>query len=152
LHSCHRQPGTRPDGKIDAAEFTRFIDVVRQICGEAGRLDVCDISLGQILAHAPTDTTGIWPFEPARDVLDRPDLEKMRHGFQIGTQNKRGVTSRAYDEGGGQERQLASKYRAYAKALQSSHIYVAAALEQLAGFYDNDGLREDLSAKLRIEN
>lgn len=75
----------------------------------------------------------------------------MRHGFQIGACNKRGTTSRAYDEGGGQERKLADTYRNHARALRNSHPNVAAALEELAGWYENDGLREDLRAKLRRE-
>ena len=89
-----------------------------------------------------------WPFEPARDILDRPELEDMRHGFQIGARNKRGMTSRAYDEGGTQERKLAAMYRSHARALHNSHVNVAAALEQLASWYENDALREDISARL----
>ena len=53
-------------------------------------------------------------------MLDRPELETMRNGFAVGATNKRGVTSRAYDEGGGQERELAGSYRAHARALHIS--------------------------------
>ena len=84
-------------------------------------------------------------------MLDRPELETMRNGFAVGATNKRGVTSRAYDEGGGQERELAGSYRARARALHISHVHVAAALEQLASWYENDGLREDIQARLRRE-
>lgn len=75
----------------------------------------------------------------------------MRRGFQSGAMNKRGVTSRAYDEGGGQERTLADTYRSYARALHSSHAYVAAALEEIVRSYESDGLREDIEAELRGE-
>jgi hypothetical protein len=84
-------------------------------------------------------------------VLNRLDFEEMRSGFSMGARNRRGVTSRAYDEGGGQERNLAATYRAHAHALQDSHVNVAAVFEQLASWYENDGLREDLQAKLRRE-
>jgi len=151
LHHCRRQPGTQADGTINNAAFVQFIDDARDLCREADRLGVCDSTLGQILAHAPADSNGVWPFEPARDILDRPELEDMRHGFQIGARNKRGVTSRAYDEGGAQERKLAAMYRGHARALHNSHVNVAAALEQLAGWYENDALREDISARLRQE-
>jgi hypothetical protein len=151
LHACRRQPGTQADGRIDQGEFVRFIDETRALCKVADRLGPCDSRLGQILAHAPPDCKGVWPIGPVRDVLDRLDLEEMRSGFAMGTRNKRGVTSRAYDEGGGQERHLATTYRAYARALQNSHVNVAAVLEQLASWYENDGLQEDLQAKLRRE-
>ena len=75
----------------------------------------------------------------------------MRHGFQIGVVAKRGDTERAYDEGGGQERTLADTYRSYALALHNSHPNVAAALEELARWYESDGRREDIRAKLRRE-
>jgi hypothetical protein len=151
LHQCCRQPGTQPDGTVDCNAFVKFIDEARELCREADRLRACDLTLGQILAHAPVDSNGVWPFEPAREVLDRPELEDMRHGFQIGTRNKRGVTSRAYDEGGDQERKLAATYSGYARALRNSHPNVAAALEEIARWYEDDGTREDLRAKLRRE-
>ena len=61
---------------------------------------LCTLSIPPDVAGSPS-SNGVWPFAPASDGLDRPELEDMRHGFQIGACNKR---SRAYDEGGGQER------------------------------------------------
>ena len=151
LHHCSRQPGTQTDGTIDRAAFVRFIDEARELARDVDRLKVCDSTLGQILAYAPADSDGTWPFEPARDVLDRAEFEDMRHGFQLGAANKRGMTSRAYDEGGDQERRLADTYRSHARALRNSHGNVAAALEELARSYERDGLREDQEARLRRE-
>jgi hypothetical protein len=93
----------------------------------------------------------VWPIEPVRDLLDRIEMEEMRSGFAMGTRNKRGMTSRAYDEGGGQERALAAIYRSHARALQDSHVNVAATLDQLASWYEHDGLQQDLQANLRKE-
>nr|VFK09360.1 MAG: hypothetical protein BECKLPF1236B_GA0070989_10089 [Candidatus Kentron sp. LPFa] len=112
LQACERLPGTRPDGSIDGEELTRFINATRKLCREADRLEVCDSTLGQILAHAPKDKDGVWPCAPVRDLLERPELEEMRRGFQIGTYNKRGITVRAHGKGGGQERALAAQYQA----------------------------------------
>jgi hypothetical protein len=151
LHACQRQPGTRPDGTIDSEELTGFVNEVRRLCKEADRIEVCDSTLGQIFAYAPPDTDGTWPSQPISDVLDRTEMQEMRNGFAVGTRNKRGVTSRVYDEGGGQERDLAATYHAYARALHSSHVHVAATLEQLALSYENDGIQEDLQARLRRE-
>jgi hypothetical protein len=151
LHNCRRQPGTRADGSIDPGAFVRFVDEARQLCRAADRLAACDETLGQIMAHAPADAKGVWPCEPARDVLDRSELEEMRRGFLVGSVNKRGMTSRAYDQGGDQERALAREYRTHARALQNSHVNVAAILQELARSYENHGVREDVSAKLRIE-
>jgi len=151
LRACGRQPGTQPDGSIDRDAFEKFIDETRRLCQQADRLEVCDSKLGQILAYTPADSNGIWPSQPARDVLNRPELDGLRRGFVIGARNKRGTTSRAYDEGGGQERELADTYRGHARALQNSHPNLAAVLEDIARSYESDGSRYDVEAKLRRE-
>jgi hypothetical protein len=61
------------------------------------------------------------------------------------------VTSRAYHEGGGLERDLADDYRRHASALHNSYPLLAASLDAMAGSYDYDARREDTQAKLRIE-
>jgi hypothetical protein len=151
LHACRRQPGTQADGSIDPNAFTLFIDTARELCDEADRLTMCEQTLGQILAYAPTDEDGTWPFMPARDVLDRSDLEEMRTGFSIGTRNKRGVTSRSPCDGGGQERDLSAHYRSQAERIQYTHPNLAATLEKIAKSYEHEGRREDLDASLRKE-
>ena len=151
LHACARQPGAQTDGSIDHNAFIRFVDAARDLCRQADRLTMCDQTLGQILAHAPSDDDGVWPFAPAREVLDRPEMEEMRHGFSIGTWNRRGVTSRSPWDGGAQERDLAGSYRSQAVRVQYSHPNVAATLEEIAKSYERDGTREDVEASLRKE-
>ncbi len=151
LHACVRQPGTQADGTIDHNAFRQFIKDVRELCRQADRLDVCDSTIGEILAHAPPDKDGQWPFAPARDELEPMDREVMRNGFIIGTHNKRGVTSRGVWDGGVQERDLANHYRSYAEKLHLSQPNVASLLEQIARGYEQDGKREDARANLRKE-
>jgi len=151
LFACPILPGTQLDGTLNESLFYSFIDRVRSLCREKDRLEVCDDTLGQILARSPDGQDGIWPFEPARNVLDRPELEHMRRGFVIGTLNVRGVTSRAPDEGGSQERELAAEYRSHADALRASYPYLAAALDEIAKSYEQQASREDLDAQLRLE-
>jgi hypothetical protein len=151
LHACKQQPGAQKDGDIDHNAFTVFIDTARELCRHADRLTMCEQTLGQILAHAPADEDGTWPFLPARDVLDRAELEEMRKGFVIGVHNKRGVTSRSPWDGGDQERHLAAHYRNHAERVQYTHPNMAATLEKIAKSYDNEGRREDVGANLRKE-
>lgn len=151
LHACKRQPGTQADGSIDHDAFTQFIDAARELCRQKDRLTMCEQTLGQILAHAPSDEDGTWPFLPAREVLDHMDMEEMRKGFSIGLFNKRGGTSRSPWEGGDQERNLSVTYRSQAERVQYSHPCVAATLEKLAKSYEDDGKQEDIEANLRKE-
>lgn len=151
LRNCYYQPGTQPDGTIDRNAFIEFIDEARDLSREADRLKSCDSTLGQILAHAPADSDGGWPFTTARDVLDRPEFEDVRRGFVVGVRNSRGVTSRAHGEGGNQERKLAQKYRDHALAVRNSHPNLAAAIEKIARSYLNDSRQEDMEAELSRE-
>ena len=151
LHACTLQPGTQADGSIDATAFTLFIDSARDFCRKADRLTMCEQTLGQILAHAPADDDGTWPFLPARDALDRPELEEMRTGFAIGTRNARGGTSRSPFEGGDQERDLSAHYRRQTERIQYTHPNIAATMKQIAEGYEHEGRREDLDANLRKE-
>ncbi len=151
LHACTLQPGTQTDGSIDSDAFTLFIDSARDLCRLKDRLIMCEQTLGQILAHAPADEDGTWPFLPARNVLDRPELEEMRSGFVIGTRNARGGTSRSPFDGGDQERDLSTHYRKQAECIQYTHPNIAATLDKIAESYEHEGRREDLDASLRKE-
>ena len=151
LQNCQRLPGTQPNGTIDPSSFFLFIDEARNFCQEKDRLEVCDMTLGRILAYAPVGGDGIWPFEPARDILERLELEVMRQGFVVGTSNKRGVTSRPPDEGGAQEHNLADKYRSYAKDIRMSYPNLASALDKISDIYEQEGRREDLETDLYLE-
>lgn len=151
LNDCETMPGTADDSTFDPEAFKSFVVEARRLCAEADRLGSCDAVLGQILSHAPADSDGIWPFGPARDLLDHGDHERMREGFEVGTHNNRGMVTKSYAEGGGQERKLADRYRKHASALHNSHPLVAAMLERIAEGYDLDGKREDDRAKMMIE-
>ncbi len=152
LHQCSRLPGTRQDGTIDHDVFLKFIKETRELCKEEDRLTVCDITLGMILAHSPPDSDGVWPFKPARDVLEYPDHEEMRNGFQTGIFNKRGTFWRSLDEGGTQERKLAEQYDNYARILGNSYPNLSTVLQAIARGYEREGRREDLEARLRKES
>ncbi|WIW88095.1 hypothetical protein K3M67_14200 [Sphingobium sp. V4] len=151
LHACERQPGTNPDGSIDGDLAIQFVEDARRLATEQDRLEVCDITLGQILAHAPNGADGFWPGDSARVLLERAPSEDMLRGFYTGSMNKRGVHSRAAYEGGDQERELAAHYRHHANGLEETHPQVGKALHELARSYDRHGAIEDLDAKLRIE-
>nr|VFK62256.1 MAG: hypothetical protein BECKTC1821F_GA0114240_10724 [Candidatus Kentron sp. TC] len=151
LDACKRLPGTRPDGSIDGEALTHFIDAARECCRRIDRLEACDSMLGRILAHAPEERDGTWPCAPVGELLERPELEKMREGFHIGAYDKRGITCRAYGEGGDQERQLAARYRAWADRLRNSHPNVASMLEGIAKDYEQEGKWRDTEANLDKE-
>jgi len=151
LRNCRRLPGSRPDNTIDPEALIEFIEKTRELCQAAGKLTVCDLVLGEIMSYSPVGSDGVWPCEPVREVLDRPELERMRRGFQRGVLSRFRIFSKACYEGGDQERELASIYRNYADALRGSYPYLASALDEIAKTYERFGEYEDWDALLRLE-
>ncbi len=151
VRSCYCIPGQRPDGTIDAEVLAGFVDRVRELAREAGRLQVCDLRLGNLLANAPRDPDGVWPCRAVAALLDRVDLEDVRFGFRLGVQKARGVVTRRHDEGGEQERALAEEYRKRADRLAIDFPRVAATLRELAETYEREARRADEELRARRE-
>jgi addiction module HigA family antidote len=147
LSGIETVPGRNEQGQLTTEGLRAWINAVRNACVELGRLEVTDLKIGELLAHALSGTDGVWPCEPVRDVLEEVHSDAMMRGVHTGQFNARGVHSRG--EGGAQERELADKYRAWAEALQYSHPYVSSQLlMRLTKTYEHDARREDTEANI----
>lgn len=151
LHQFNQIPGQKDDGSVDGEQLSAWVVEARRLCREVDRQGSGDGAIGRMLSVAGTGSDGIWPIEGVRDVLDGEDAEEIRSGFYIGALNERGVTSRTYDEGGLQERELAKKFQKYAVALSQTHPRLAETIGMIQKNYEDQARREDLDAKLRIE-
>jgi hypothetical protein len=148
LEAIKRIPGHNDLGELQAERLAKWITTVRQSCAELGRADVSDICIGKVLSCAPVGTDSVWPCEPVRDVMEDIQSESMMEGAHTGVYNSRGVHWRGED--GGQERELANKYRKWGLALRISHPFVASKLLMaLANTYDHEASREKTEAGIR---
>ncbi|KZC15892.1 XRE family transcriptional regulator [Rhodanobacter sp. FW510-R12] len=145
----NRIPGTREDGTIDADVLESWIKEARTLAKAAGREEIADSRIGNMLSASPMGADGNWPAEPVREMIDLFRSKPMIDGFRIGKSNRRGVTSRSPGDGGKLERIEAAKYRAWAKALSYEHPHTAKALDALADDYDWQARREDEEAERR---
>lgn len=148
LHHGRGVPGDLEGGGIDRTKFDAWITGVRELAAEQDRRDVADLTIGGWLSNSPADTDGTWPCLSVRDLFEQEGAENIRRGFHTGVINNRGVHSRAVGAGGGQERDLAAKYRAFAAPLLGSHPRTAAVLESIAKSYDADARQHDLDSAL----
>lgn len=147
LNEITKIPGTNDDGKIDGHALTAWISEARQLCCNYARADVGDYCVGELLAKAPAGKNGIWPCEAACEAMEEIALKHIGEGFRIGTLNSRGVVARG--EGGRQEQELATKYRAWAEHVRFDYPFVGRILEDIAAHYDRDGERWDSEAEVR---
>jgi hypothetical protein len=147
LELWNRIPGTRDDGTLDGEILELWIKEARALAKAAGREDIADSRIGNMLSASPIGADGNWPTEPIREVIDLFRSKPMIDGFRIGKSNRRGVTTRMPRDGGELERQEAAKYRAWATAIAYEHPHTAKALDVLADEYDWQARREDEGAE-----
>lgn len=144
-------PGQRPDGTVDAALLTQWVDDARRRLAAADRTDAGDTQIGEVLASSPEGHDGAWPAEPVRDLIESLKSPRLEHGFEIGAFNRRGVTSRGVFDGGALERQEAAKYRAWAATTASRWRRTTRILRNLAETFERDARREDDEARVRAD-
>ncbi|MDE0363366.1 MAG: hypothetical protein OXI74_19490 [Rhodospirillaceae bacterium] len=139
-------PGRTEDGTVDYETLSAWVNEARRLCGERGRGSIGDEFIGQLLAKAPAGEDGVWPCEPVRELLDSTMVPAIGIGFDVGTHNLRGVTSRGAFDGGDQERTLADKYAEWALAIASKWPHTAGLLWRIAESYQHEAQRIDQEA------
>ncbi len=142
-------PGQSTGGNtIDAVVLENWVRRARELCSQDGRREIGDYQIGEILARAPADED-VWPCDAVRDVIDEhgADSDTLEEGFLNGTWNSRGMTNRGPFDGGTQERDLARRYRRWAKECDAEWPRTARLLRQLAKFYEEYALTEDADSE-----
>lgn len=136
-------------GEIDTGKLKSWLGRVRTLCARYGRADAGDVEVGQLLAlsRPPSGGDEIWPCPPICEALQWMASEQAGLGFEIGTLNSRSAHWRG--EGGGQEHELAERYRGWARRLVYEYPYVGALLERIAVSYDTKAGWEDTRSEIR---
>jgi hypothetical protein len=147
LRSIDSLPGTSEDGRIDPDALGSWVTDVLERASSSNRLDVAKQHVGALLANAPSDPDGVWPCQTVRDFIEDLHSEHVDDGFRMAIFNRRGVTSRGLQDGGGQEMALVEKYRQAAASVADGWPRTAAVLRSLATAYESEARREELSAE-----
>lgn len=146
LSTFHQLPGTE-GGKIVTKPIQQWATKVRELAAEKDRLEVADIYIGHIFAHAPKDPDdGAWPHRAIRDAIEALASDDIGRGIMTERHNMRGVYGKAMFEGGAQERALAAEATNWAKAA-NGWPRTASILRAIARSWAEDAKREDLRAR-----
>lgn len=151
LHDGRGVPSLTEDKTVDSEKFDSWVQEVRNIAIQQDRVEVTDSTIGQWFSSCPPDEDGNWPCTPVIDTLDQRYADKIRSGFSIGIHNNRGVTTRAWGEGGGQERELAKKYDDLAEKFLISHSNESSMFKEIANGYRREAIYHDNSSNLDRE-
>ena len=136
LYQVRRMPGVDSQGETNPIALKDWLRQVRRLCERYDRADIGDLKIGEFLAHAPANDDGVWPCRPVCEALEWMASEKVGHGFEIGARNNRGFQHR--EEGGNQDRQLAARYRGWARELVHEFPYVGSVVERIAASYEDE--------------
>jgi hypothetical protein len=141
-------PGSETEsGEVNQAALMEWVAQSRQIASRINRLDICDLHIGGVFAHARQDDDATWPTLSIRNAIEELANRKIEEGFQTGTLNKRGVTRHGLTDGGVQEYTLAEQFDEWARRSADRWPRTAAVLRSLAEFYKAEGRREDEEAE-----
>jgi len=136
LHGWRILPGATADGGFDGTKFTSWLNEVKALCKESGHLRIALDQLGQALAYAPEDSSGLWIHRAVAAALDSRDVAEMRRAFAVGHFNRRGV--HGFSEGA-EEKKIADGYRQKAQALLDNGFHrLADTVRGLAQEYEGD--------------
>ena len=148
LRRMKRVPGEEGQS-VDAGELQRWVVKVRNLAASCGWAEAADVVIGGVLAEAAGDVDqSTWPAKAICQVMEAAASDRMGHGFVTGISNARGLTVRAVDEGGRQERDLAAVYAAHAEALLIEFPFVSRVLRWLEESFESDAKRMDARAEL----
>lgn len=147
LDKLKRTPGTQEDGSIDGSALLGWLVDVRERLRTVGRSNAGDSQIGQLLGRTGAGVDGIWPNEAVRDALEACSSDRILRGIEIGLMNNRGAIWRG--TGGGQERNLAEKYRAFSRQLQTDFPATARLLDQVAETYQGQAEWHDTDEAIR---
>ena len=148
LRQIARVPGTEADGSISSDILLNWLREARQLFDKAGRVDVGDIEIGELLSKATADKDGAWPCRPICEAMEAVASEHVAEGFCTGSYNAHGGFTRGVWEGGDQERELAAKYRRWAQLRRVDYPFTSSVINRIAEYYDDDAKREDARVAL----
>jgi transcriptional regulator with XRE-family HTH domain len=148
LHSWKRPPGLSENGEFDGTVLRDWVLLARHLAAETHRAAIGAQQIGSVLRYVPAGPDGVWPPEPVRDLIEELEDGELELGLQIEIRNSRGVTVRGPTDGGQQEREIAERFRADARALQDAWPRTSVMLSQIAESYELEARKADDDAAL----
>lgn len=148
LNEWHQLPGTQEDGGVEASHLDTWVQDARLALSDSDRADIGDEQIGAVLSASPQGADGAWPAEPVRDLIERIGSTSMETGLHVGVRNSRGITSRGVYDGGDQEREIAERYRTWARPCASRWPRTSRVLRTLADSYEHEAHMHDVDAEV----
>eukprot|EP00388_Colpodella_angusta_P007938 GDKJ01022035.1.p1 GENE.GDKJ01022035.1~~GDKJ01022035.1.p1 ORF type:complete len:1258 (-),score=92.11 GDKJ01022035.1:573-4346(-) len=147
LRSWENIPGVDDFGNIDFVFLKGWIEKVRELAVEYGRLKAADSLIGGILAQYPENKDKVWPPDEICNLIEMIKSENLDNGFSAGVHNKAGASFRGVFDGGTVERARATYFYSLAVIHRNKFPRITAIFERCAKGYENSAKSEDEKAE-----
>lgn len=147
LHSWKSIPGVNQEGVIDSEFLIGWIQTVRKLAEDYGRLEAADIYIGQVLAQYPEDKQKPWPPREICEIIETVNSESLSNNFSSATFNKGSFSSRGSFDGGDIQRSKAKYFSDLAAEHRNTYPTVSKIFANLEKGYEEDAKRMDEQAE-----
>ena len=147
LNSWKRVPGSRSDDSVDGKALRNWLKSVKKLAKNESMRTMSDLKIGAVFAYARPESDSTWPCIPVRDAIEEFGSEALAEGFEVGIMNRREAYTKAIDEGGNQEHDLAQLFHGWAEASRIEWPKTATSLQRIGDYYGAYARREDAEAE-----
>ena len=132
------------EGVFDGEGMKHYIEQLYRLAKERKRVKVIDRVVGDILGDIPRDDN--YPPQALCELVENLNNDIVDQHIRLRIYNSRGITSRAYNEGGRQERSIVSRFEKYKEKTKLQYPRMTKIFDDLIAEYKRIAGNEDEEA------
>lgn len=134
------------EGVFDGEFMKCYVEQLYRLAKERNRSEVIDMVVGDILGDIPRDDN--YPPQALCELVEKLGNDVVDQHIRLRIYNSRGITRRAYDEGGNQERSIVSKFEKYREKTKLLYPRMKKIFDDLIKCYKNVAVNMDNEAEI----
>ena len=134
------------EGVFDGEFMKCYVEQLYRLAKERNRSETIDMVVGNILGDIPRDEN--YPPQVLCELVDDLGSDVVDQHIRLRIYNSRGITSRAYDAGGDQERTIVSRFEKYREKTKLLYPRMTKIFEDLIKCYKNEAVNIDNEAEI----
>ncbi len=146
LYNLSCCPGVDNHGNVNPNILRTYIYRLYELSVEHHRTQVIDMMVGSLLGNLPRN--GSYPQTILGEIVEELKSDSVDEHIRIKIFNSRGVTTRAFAEGGNQERSLVALFKSYRDKVRFKYPRLAKIFTNLMREYEHYANHEDYIAQL----
>lgn len=146
LYNLSCCPGVDNHGNVNPNILRTYIYRLYELSVEHHRTQVIDMMVGSLLGNLPRNAS--YPQSVLGEIVEELKSDSVDEHIRIKIFNSRGVTTRAFAEGGNQERSLVALFKSYRDKVKFKYPRLAKIFSNLMQEYEHYANHEDCVAQL----